>query len=153
MLACSARAQVASGDRQAAGSASYASGLLVGAEWHDILRASGIATPGGQAGRLARAGPALPAGTEYWPVGGITPAALAGWIKAGASGFGLGGRCTVRASRRPNERQARVLLSLPGPMIWKLHKGLGLPAEALFRSRIAAWPWNFRSAAMVALYR
>jgi len=34
----SARAQVVGGDCPAAGSASYVSGLLIGAEWHDILR-------------------------------------------------------------------------------------------------------------------
>lgn len=32
----------------------------------------------------------LPDGTDYWPVGGITPASLAGWVKAGATGFGIG---------------------------------------------------------------
>lgn len=32
----------------------------------------------------------LPAGTGLWPVGGITPQSLAGWVKAGASGFGIG---------------------------------------------------------------
>jgi 2-dehydro-3-deoxyphosphogalactonate aldolase len=32
----------------------------------------------------------LPAGTPLWPVGGITPASLAGWRAAGATGFGIG---------------------------------------------------------------
>lgn len=32
----------------------------------------------------------LPAGTALWPVGGITAESLAVWVKAGASGFGLG---------------------------------------------------------------
>jgi len=43
----------------------------------------------GHAG-LAALRSTLPAGTDYWPVGGITPDALAGWIEAGATGFGLG---------------------------------------------------------------
>lgn len=33
----------------------------------------------------------LPAATPLWPVGGITPGSLAGWVKAGATGFGIGG--------------------------------------------------------------
>ncbi|HSI51020.1 MAG TPA: 2-dehydro-3-deoxy-6-phosphogalactonate aldolase [Ideonella sp.] len=33
----------------------------------------------------------LPPGTALWPVGGITPESLAGWRKAGANGFGIGG--------------------------------------------------------------
>lgn len=32
----------------------------------------------------------LPTGTEFWPVGGITPESMGGWIKAGATGFGIG---------------------------------------------------------------
>jgi 2-dehydro-3-deoxyphosphogalactonate aldolase len=32
----------------------------------------------------------LPASTDYWPVGGVTPASLAGWVDAGATGFGIG---------------------------------------------------------------
>ena len=32
----------------------------------------------------------LPAGTEFWPVGGITPDSMGGWVKAGATGFGIG---------------------------------------------------------------
>jgi len=32
----------------------------------------------------------LPQGTGLWPVGGITPASLAGWLQAGATGFGIG---------------------------------------------------------------
>jgi 2-dehydro-3-deoxyphosphogalactonate aldolase len=32
----------------------------------------------------------LPAGTDCWPVGGITPESMAGWAKAGATGFGIG---------------------------------------------------------------
>jgi 2-dehydro-3-deoxyphosphogalactonate aldolase len=33
----------------------------------------------------------LPAGLPLWPVGGITAASIAGWRRAGAAGFGLGG--------------------------------------------------------------
>lgn len=32
----------------------------------------------------------LPAGVRVFPVGGITPDNLSGWLKAGAAGFGLG---------------------------------------------------------------
>jgi len=33
----------------------------------------------------------LPAGLPLWPVGSVAPADMAGWRRAGASGFGLGG--------------------------------------------------------------
>ena len=32
----------------------------------------------------------LPLGTDFWPVGGITPESMGGWVKAGATGFGIG---------------------------------------------------------------
>jgi 2-dehydro-3-deoxyphosphogalactonate aldolase len=32
----------------------------------------------------------LPAGTDLWPVGGITPESMGLWKKAGATGFGIG---------------------------------------------------------------
>lgn len=32
----------------------------------------------------------LPVGTDFWPVGGITPESIGGWVKAGATGFGIG---------------------------------------------------------------
>jgi 2-dehydro-3-deoxyphosphogalactonate aldolase len=32
----------------------------------------------------------LPAGTELWPVGGITPESMRVWVAAGATGFGIG---------------------------------------------------------------
>jgi 2-dehydro-3-deoxyphosphogalactonate aldolase len=32
----------------------------------------------------------LPPGTEFWPVGGITPESMAAWVQAGATGFGIG---------------------------------------------------------------
>lgn len=34
----------------------------------------------------------LPAGTDLWPVGGVTPESMAPWKKAGATGFGIGGQ-------------------------------------------------------------
>ena len=34
----------------------------------------------------------LPAGTDFWPVGGITPESMGAWVKAGATGFGIGGQ-------------------------------------------------------------
>jgi 2-dehydro-3-deoxyphosphogalactonate aldolase len=33
----------------------------------------------------------IPAGTPMWPVGGITPDNMDGWVRAGATGFGIGG--------------------------------------------------------------
>ena len=32
----------------------------------------------------------LPAGTPLWPVGGVTPQSIEPWVRAGASGFGIG---------------------------------------------------------------
>ncbi len=32
----------------------------------------------------------LPAGTDLWPVGGITPESMLPWVVAGATGFGIG---------------------------------------------------------------
>jgi 2-dehydro-3-deoxyphosphogalactonate aldolase len=32
----------------------------------------------------------LPENTDLWPVGGVTAASLAEWVKAGATGFGIG---------------------------------------------------------------
>jgi 2-dehydro-3-deoxyphosphogalactonate aldolase len=34
----------------------------------------------------------LPSGTPLWPVGGITPDNMEGWVRAGATGFGIGGQ-------------------------------------------------------------
>ena len=34
----------------------------------------------------------LPPDTPLWPVGGITPESIAPWLKAGATGFGIGGQ-------------------------------------------------------------
>lgn len=77
----------------------------------DMFCAPGVATPteafnaigaGAQALKIFPAemvGPAglkamksvLPPGTPLWPVGGIKPETMAGWLKAGATGFGIGG--------------------------------------------------------------
>lgn len=43
----------------------------------------------GQAG-LKALKTVLPAGTLVWPVGGVEPDSMAGWIAAGANGFGIG---------------------------------------------------------------
>jgi 2-dehydro-3-deoxyphosphogalactonate aldolase len=32
----------------------------------------------------------LPPGTPIWPVGGVTPQSIAPWVRAGATGFGIG---------------------------------------------------------------
>ena len=47
----------------------------------------------------------LPADTDIWPVGGITPESMAGWLAAGATGFGIGSQLyapgmSVEAVRR-----------------------------------------------------
>lgn len=34
----------------------------------------------------------IPAGTPLWPVGGVTPDTMEGWVRAGATGFGIGGQ-------------------------------------------------------------
>lgn len=34
----------------------------------------------------------LPADTELWPVGGVSPDNMGAWIRAGATGFGIGGQ-------------------------------------------------------------
>jgi 2-dehydro-3-deoxyphosphogalactonate aldolase len=33
----------------------------------------------------------LPPATPLWPVGGVTPASMGAWVRAGATGFGIGG--------------------------------------------------------------
>lgn len=33
----------------------------------------------------------LPAGVHLWPVGGVTPESMGAWVRAGATGFGIGG--------------------------------------------------------------
>ena len=42
------------------------------------------------AGGLKALASVLPSGTELWPVGAITPSSMAGWVAAGATGFGIG---------------------------------------------------------------
>jgi 2-dehydro-3-deoxyphosphogalactonate aldolase len=42
-------------------------------------------------GGLKAFGSVIPAGTPMWPVGGITPDNMEGWVRAGATGFGIGG--------------------------------------------------------------
>lgn len=42
-------------------------------------------------GGLKAFGSVIPAGTPMWPVGGITPDNMEGWVRAGANGFGIGG--------------------------------------------------------------
>jgi len=42
-------------------------------------------------GGLKAFGSVIPAGTPLWPVGGITPETMEGWVRAGATGFGIGG--------------------------------------------------------------
>lgn len=37
----------------------------------------------------------LPAGTPLWPVGGVAPEHMAGWVQAGATGFGIGSQLFV----------------------------------------------------------
>jgi 2-dehydro-3-deoxyphosphogalactonate aldolase len=34
----------------------------------------------------------VPAGTDFRPVGGVTPESMGPWVKAGATGFGIGGQ-------------------------------------------------------------
>ena len=34
----------------------------------------------------------LPTGTELWPVGGVSPENMGAWVRAGATGFGIGGQ-------------------------------------------------------------
>ncbi|BDT70875.1 2-dehydro-3-deoxy-6-phosphogalactonate aldolase [Comamonadaceae bacterium OS-4] len=76
----------------------------------DMLASPGVATPTEAFAALAAGAHALklfpaeslghgglkalksvvPAGTDLWPVGGITPESIGPWVKAGATGFGIG---------------------------------------------------------------
>jgi 2-dehydro-3-deoxyphosphogalactonate aldolase len=47
----------------------------------------------------------LPAGTDFWPVGGITPDSMGQWIKAGATGFGIGGQLYAPGTSAENVLQ------------------------------------------------
>jgi 2-dehydro-3-deoxyphosphogalactonate aldolase len=56
----------------------------------------------------------LPPGTPIWPVGGVTPQSIAPWVRAGATGFGIGSQL--------------------------FQPGMGLPAiAAAARAFMAAW--------------
>jgi 2-dehydro-3-deoxyphosphogalactonate aldolase len=71
----------------------------------------------------------LPEGTPLWPVGGVTPESLASWVKAGATGFGIGsqlfqpGMALTELGRRAREFIAAwhaatavsTLTSVPAP--------------------------------------
>ncbi len=39
---------------------------------------------------LKALGSVLPPGTPLWPVGGVTPQSIGPWVRAGATGFGIG---------------------------------------------------------------
>jgi 2-dehydro-3-deoxyphosphogalactonate aldolase len=47
----------------------------------------------------------LPPGTEFWPVGGITPESMGGWVKAGATGFGIGSQLYAPGTAAPEVLQ------------------------------------------------
>lgn len=73
-----------------------APGVFTATEAFNALRAGAQALKLFPAEMLTPAGlqalaTVLPPGTPLWPVGGITPASLAGWRAAGATGFGIGG--------------------------------------------------------------
>lgn len=60
--------------------------LRCGAHALKIFPAEMVGTAG-----LAALKSVLPDGTPLWPVGGVTPESLRGWVRAGATGFGIGG--------------------------------------------------------------
>jgi 2-dehydro-3-deoxyphosphogalactonate aldolase len=60
--------------------------LDAGAHALKIFPAEMVGTAG-----LKAIGTVLPPDTPLWPVGGITPDAMAAWVRAGATGFGIGG--------------------------------------------------------------
>lgn len=59
--------------------------LDAGAHALKLFPAEAIGTAG-----LAALRSTLPDGTDFWPVGGVTPASLTDWVTAGATGFGIG---------------------------------------------------------------
>ena len=59
--------------------------LDAGAHALKLFPSDAIGTAG-----LAALRATLPEGTAFWPVGGITPASIADWVHAGATGFGIG---------------------------------------------------------------
>jgi 2-dehydro-3-deoxyphosphogalactonate aldolase len=50
----------------------------------------------------------LPAHTELWPVGGISPASIAGWVRAGATGFGIGSQLYAAGDTTDSVRRKAV---------------------------------------------
>jgi 2-dehydro-3-deoxyphosphogalactonate aldolase len=60
--------------------------LDAGAHALKIFPAEMVGTAG-----LKAIGSVLPPDTPLWPVGGITPDSMAAWVRAGATGFGIGG--------------------------------------------------------------
>jgi 2-dehydro-3-deoxyphosphogalactonate aldolase len=60
--------------------------LDAGAHALKIFPAEMVGTAGLKAIRTV-----LPPDTPLWPVGGITPDSMAAWVRAGATGFGIGG--------------------------------------------------------------
>ena len=59
--------------------------LDAGAQALKIFPAEMVGTAGLKATKTV-----LPPGTPLWPVGGVTPESIAGWVAAGATGFGIG---------------------------------------------------------------
>lgn len=54
----------------------------------------------------------LPPGTRVWPVGGVSAGNLAEWVRAGADGFGIGGRLYEPGIALPElEARARELVA------------------------------------------
>jgi 2-dehydro-3-deoxyphosphogalactonate aldolase len=60
--------------------------LDAGAHALKIFPAEMVGTAGLKAIRTV-----LPPDTPLWPVGGVLPATMAAWVRAGATGFGIGG--------------------------------------------------------------
>ena len=50
----------------------------------------------------------FPAATRFFPVGGITPDAMASYVAAGAAGFGLGGPRSIAAATTPSRVAANA---------------------------------------------
>lgn len=65
----------------------------------------------------------LPAGTAFWPVGGITPDSMAVWVQAGATGFGIGSQLYA-----PGTSAAQVLeRGQAFVAAWQARASAGLP--------------------------
>lgn len=61
----------------------------------------------------------LPPGVPLWPVGGITPETMAEWVRAGATGFGIGSALyTPGVSAEEVGKRARAYVEA-----WRLAKG------------------------------